>query len=471
MQELHQVYIDGRFVTPHGTELSPITNPATGELIAQVRLADEVDAHAAVAAAKRAFADFSRTGKGERIALLRRLGEVFGKRAGELAEAMINEYGGPRSFVERSMPLAAHAFSSAADALESYEFTRPGGRSVVTMQPIGVTAIITPWNYSVAFVATKVASAIAAGCTTVVKPSELSAQQTQLMTECFDEAGVPAGVVNIVTGRGSVIGDVLTTHPDVAKVNFTGSTAVGQTIMRNAAPTMKRLTLELGGKGPSILLEDADLDTAVPAALAVGFSNNGQACYAGTRILAPASRLAEVHAAIEAIVPTLKVGDPNDPDTVIGPLISGTQFERVQSYIRLGQEEGGQILVGGEGRPAGLEAGWFVQPTVFTGVTNNMRIAQEEIFGPVLCVIAYQDEAEAIEVANDTVYGLRAYVFSADTERARSVAGQLVAGQVMINGAPGDPNAPFGGFKQSGIGRENGVYGLEAHLEPRAVFG
>jgi aldehyde dehydrogenase (NAD+) len=361
-------------------------------------------------------------------------------------------------------------FLETARTLESYELIRPSGSAVVSMQPVGVTAVITPWNHSVAFVCGKVAAAVAAGCTTVVKPSELSAIQTQIMTECFDAADVPAGLINIVTGRGDVVGDVLITHPDVAKVSFTGSTAVGRQIMRNGAETMKRLTLELGGKGPSILLDDADLPTAVPAVLTAGFANNGQACFAGTRILAPRSRLTEVLETIEAVMPTIKVGDPRDPSTTIGPLVSRKQFDRVQGYIRLGREEGAQVLVGGEGRPSGLEKGWFVRPTVFTGVTNEMRIAREEIFGPVLCVIPYRDEAEAVSIANDTSYGLQAYVFSADVERAECVADQLESGSVLINRATGDPRAPFGGFKQSGVGREYGTYGLEGYLEPRAVI-
>ncbi|MDW5326729.1 aldehyde dehydrogenase family protein [Plantactinospora sp. KLBMP9567] len=469
MRTIDKVYIDGKFVTPHGAELAPLYNPATEQLIGQVRLADETDAHAAVAAAKRALTTFSHATRQERLAILRRLSAAFTARLDDLSNAMIEEYGATRTLVEAGMPKAAAVFDEAAEVVESYEFTRSDGGTTVTLAPVGVAAAITPWNYSIVFVAQKVASAIAAGCTIVVKPSELSAIQTQVMTECFDAAEVPPGVINVVTGRGDVVGEVLTTHPDIAKVGFTGSTAVGQQIMRNAAATMKRLTLELGGKSPSILLDDADIPASVATALTAGFMNNGQACFAGTRILAPESRIDEVLEAIKANVAELKVGDPDDPSTAIGPLVNQKQFERVHSYIRLGQEEGAKLLTGGEGRPDDLRTGWYVKPTVFTGVTNQMRIAREEIFGPVLVVIPYSDEQEAIEIANDTPYGLQAYVFSTDTERARRVAGQIEAGTVLINRAFGDPDAPFGGVKQSGIGREHGAYGLEGFLEPRVV--
>ncbi|MFI6785058.1 aldehyde dehydrogenase family protein [Micromonospora sp. NPDC050276] len=469
MRKIDQIYLDGQFVTPHGTELSALYNPSTEQLIGEVRLADETDARAAVAAAKRAFVSFSTTSKEERVAILNRLSASFTARLDDLKAAMVEEYGAVRGIVDSLLPLAPGMFDAAAQLVESYEFVKTRGTTTVVMEPIGVAAVITPWNLNVVFVAQKVAKAIAAGATVVVKPSELSAIQTQIMTEAFDAADVPAGVVNIVTGRGDVVGNVLTSHPDVAKVSFIGSTTVGQQIMRNAADTFKRLTLELGGKGPTILLDDADLSSAVPAALASGFLNNGQTCFAGTRILAPRSRLDEVHEAIESAMSAFKVGDPQDPSTGVGPVVSQQQFDRVQSYIRLGQEEGARLLSGGEGRPEGLDKGWFVKPTIFTGVTNQMRIAREEIFGPVLVVIPFEDDEEAIKIANDTPYGLQAHVFSGDPERAQRVARQVEAGTVLINRVFGDPEAPFGGMKQSGIGREHGVYGLEANLEPRAI--
>jgi aldehyde dehydrogenase (NAD+) len=286
----------------------------------------------------------------------------------------------------------------------------------------------------------------------VVKPSEMSAIQTQVLTEALHEADLPAGLLNIVNGRGDVVGAELSTHPDVAKISFTGSTAVGRAILRAASETMKRVTLELGGKGPNVILEDANLDTAIPTAVLMGFNNSGQACVAGTRILAPRSRMAEILPRLEAAVVAIKVGEATDPTVMIGPMVSQKQYDRVQGYIRLGLEEGAELLVGGEGRPEGLNQGWFVRPTVFTGISNDMRSAREEIFGPVLCVIAYEDEAEA------------------DPAHERQVAEQLESGRVVINGAPHEPLAPFGGFKQSGIGREYGRFGLETHLEARAIL-
>lgn len=387
-----------------------------------------------------------------------------------LAAAMIEEYGAPQSFVEFSAKHAANLFLDMVETLEAFEFTQTIGGAEVTLQPIGVVAAISPWNSNFGSICSKLATALAAGCTVVIKPSEMSAIQTQVLAEALHEAGLPAGVFNIINGRGDVVGAELSSHPDIAKVTFTGSTAVGRSIMRAASETMKRVTLELGGKGPNIILPDADLESAIPTVIAVGFLNSGQACIAGTRILAPRSRLPEFLEQLKVAVRNVKVGESTDPAVKIGPMVSQKQWDRVQSYIHLGLEEGGELLVGGEGRPEGLERGWFVQPTVFIG-TNDMRIAREEIFGPVLCVIPYDDEEEAIAIANDTPYGLQAYVESADRPHAQRVAERLESGRVVINGAPHAPLAPFGGFKQSGIGREYGRYGLEAHLEVRAILG
>jgi len=471
MRSIDKVYINGQFVTPHGRELFDLFNPATEEKIGQVRLGDAVDARAAVAAAKRAFPAFSRTSKAERIALLHRLHDAVASQSKALAAAMIEEYGAPQSFVGFSAAHAANLFLDMAQTLESFEFTQAIGGAEVTLQPVGVVAAISPWNSNFGSVCSKLATALAAGCTVVIKPSEMSAIQTQVLTEALHEAGLPPGVFNIVNGRGDVVGAALTSHPDIAKVTFTGSTPVGRSIMRAASDTMKRVTLELGGKGPNIILPDADLESAISTVISVGFLNSGQACIAGTRVLAPRSRLPEILERLKAEVAALKVGESTDPGVRIGPMVSQKQWDRVQGYIHLGLAEGAELLVGGEGRPAGLERGWFVQPTVFTGVNNDMRIAREEIFGPVLCVIPYDDEDEAIAIANDTTYGLQAYVESADPAHARRVAERLESGRVVINGAPHEPLAPFGGFKQSGIGREYGRYGLEAHLEARAILG
>jgi aldehyde dehydrogenase (NAD+) len=311
---------------------------------------------------------------------------------------------------------------------------------------------------------------VGAGCTVVLKPSELSSLQTQVMLECLDAAKLPQGVCNVVIGRGDVVGAELVRNPDVDKISFTGSVGVGEGIMRDGAATMKRVTLELGGKSPTILLDDAALDQAIPAALLMAFLNSGQACAAGTRLLVPRSRLDDIKRRIRDAMRAFTVGDPADPRTAIGPMVSQKQYDRVQSYIRKGIEEGAEVLAGGEGHPEGFAAGYFVKPTVFVNVKNDMTIAQEEIFGPVLCVIAYDSEEEAIRIANDSKYGLHAGVLGADLQRARRVASQIRAGRVVINGMTDDPQAPWGGFKYSGVGREYGRYGIEAFLETRAIL-
>jgi len=469
MRTIDQIYVDGRFVTPRGGEMFDLFNPATEEKIGQVRLGDAQDARAAIAAAKRAFAGWSRTGKAERIALLHRLHDAVAAHADLLAATMIEEYGAPQYFVDFSARRAGAVFLDMARTLEAFEFEETIGRARVSRQPLGVVGAITPWNSNYGFICGKMAAALAAGCTIVIKPSEMSASQTQVLAEALHAAGAPAGVFNIVNGRGDLVGAELSTHPDVAKVSFTGSTATGRAILRAAAETMKRVTLELGGKSPTIILDDADLDSAIPTAVMMGFGNSGQACIAGTRILAPDARLDDVLERLKSAVADVKVGPATDPAVMVGPMVSQKQYDRVQGYIRLGQSEGARLLVGGEGRPEGLEHGWFVRPTVFAGVDNDMRIAREEIFGPVLCVIPYRTEDEAVAIANDTTYGLQAYVMG-DPGHAAAVANRLEAGRVVINGAPHEPLAPFGGFKQSGIGREYGRYGLEAHLEPRAVL-
>jgi aldehyde dehydrogenase (NAD+) len=340
----------------------------------------------------------------------------------------------------------------------------------VSFVPVGVCGLITPWNANAFFICAKLASAIAAGCTVVIKPSELSFLQTQVLLECLHQAGLPFGVYNVVTGRGEIVGAELVRNPDVAKISFTGSAPVGEQIMRDGAATMKRVTLELGGKSPNILLDDADLSVAIPRALGIAFLNSGQACVAGTRLLVAKSQLDAVKRQIVEAMPTFPVGDPADQKTAVGPMVSHKQYERVQSYIRKGIAEGAKLLVGGEGHPEGFEAGHFVKPTVFVNVTNDMTIAQEEIFGPVLSVITYETEDEAVRIANDTKFGLHGFVSGTDMARARRVASQILAGRVAINGMLDDPQAPFGGFKHSGVGREFGTFGIEAFLESRAIL-
>ncbi|WNJ90176.1 aldehyde dehydrogenase family protein [Bosea sp. 685] len=471
MRIIDTVYIDGAFVAPHGEELFDLFNPATGAVIGRVRLGDVEDTQRAIAAAKAAFPAMSRTSKAERIAMLKRLHEAVMARLDAITQATIEEYGAPVARASWGAKYAAQSFLDAASTLEDISLLRRIGAAEVVMEPVGVVGLITPWNANAGFICNKLATAIAAGCTAVIKPSEMSAIQTQVVCEALHAAGLPPGVFNIVNGRGDIVGAELSAHPDVAKISFTGSTAVGKAIMRAGAETMKRVTLELGGKSPTLILDDADLATAVPLAIAAGFINSGQACIAGTRILVPQTRLQEVEALARKAVDATKAGDPRDPATAIGPMVSQRQWERVQRYIRIGLEEGARLLIGGEGKPEGLEAGYFVKPTVFSGVHNGMIIAREEIFGPVLSIISYRDEAEAVAIANDTVYGLQACVISADVARARDVASRLQAGRVLINGLHHEPLAPFGGFKQSGIGREHGAFGLEGYLEPKTVLG
>jgi aldehyde dehydrogenase (NAD+) len=470
MQIIDTIYIDGAFVTPHGDELFELFNPATEQIIGCVRLADAQDARDAIAAAKRAFPAFSRTSKRERFDMLKRLHAAVAAKEDALYEAITEEYGAPVSRGRWMAQHAANVLLEAAKVLEDYAFTRRAGIADVVMQPLGVAGLITPWNSDAGFICGKLAAALAAGCTAVVKPSEMSAIQTRIVTEALHEAGLPAGVFNIVTGRGETVGAEISAHPDVAKLSFTGSTAVGKAILRAGAETLKRVTLELGGKSPVVILDDANFDEVMPLAIQAGFMNSGQACIAGTRILVPEQRLAEFEARVQAEVARIQSGDPRNPQTSVGPMVSQKQWDRVQRYIRIGINEGARLIAGGEGRPEGLHAGWFVRPTIFSDVTNDMTIAREEIFGPVLSIIAYRGTEEAIAIANDTPYGLQAYVFSADTKRAREVAARIEAGRVLVNTLAHEPTAPFGGFKQSGIGREYGTYGIEAFLEPKAIL-
>ncbi|PLQ00540.1 aldehyde dehydrogenase family protein [Cupriavidus pauculus] len=471
MYRIDQIYIDGAFVTPHGDEPFALFNPATEAVIGHVRLADEVDAAHAVAAAKRAFTTFSRTAPRERIDMLLRMHAAVLAREDDLLDAIVEEYGAPASRARWMARHASEVLRDAAGVLENYAFTRRMGTAEVVMQPIGVAGLITPWNNDAGFITGKLAAALAAGCTAVVKPSEMSALQTRVVTEALHAAGLPPGVFNIVTGRGDTVGAAISTHPDVTKLSFTGSTAVGKHILRTAAESLKRTTLELGGKSPVIVLDDADFDKAVPLTLQAGFMNSGQACIAGTRILVPQARLAEFEARMVAAMADVRAGDPRDAATTIGPMVSQKQWDRVQRYIGIGIDEGARVLAGGPGRPDGVQAGWLVRPTVFSDVTGDMTIAREEIFGPVLSILTYRDTEEAIAIANDTPYGLQAYVLSSNVARAREVASRIEAGRVLVNTVTHDPAAPFGGFKQSGIGREYGTFGLEAFLEPKAVLG
>jgi aldehyde dehydrogenase (NAD+) len=470
MRTIEHIYINGRFVEPHGRELFDLHNPATAEVIGRVRLGDAEDVSLAVAAAKRALPRMTRTTKAERLQMLNALHGAMRTRVEELRAAVVEEYGAPVSRSVWMADYAADSFLTAAGTLADYPLEREIGTAHVRMEPVGVVGLITPWNSNAGFICNKLAYAIAAGCTAVIKPSEMSATQTEVVLRALHEAGLPAGVYNVVNGRGVDVGTSITAHPDVAKISFTGSTAVGKAIVRASADSLKRVTLELGGKSPTIILNDADLDAVVPGVIEAGFMNSGQACVAGTRVLVSEERRTEFEAHLKAAIESrVKVGDPRDPSTTVGPMVSQTQWERVQRYIRLGLEEGARLLTGGEGQPKGL-GGYFVRPTVFTDVRNDMRIAREEIFGPVLSILAYRNEDDAVAIANDTTYGLSAYVFG-EQARAERIAARLESGRVVINGAAHEPLAPFGGMKQSGLGRENGSFGLDAYLEPKTLLG
>src|SRR5271154_2606975 len=465
-----QAYVDGRFVTPHGSQVIDLVNPTRNEVIGKVRLADEIDTRNAIAAAKRAFKSFSRTTPQERMDFLQRLHEAVSRRMDDLVRATVLEYGAPQARAKGSNELAANIFLHFKQVLGEFAFPTTAGRSTVVYEPLGVVGVFTPWNSSAGSIAIKVAPAIAAGCTVVVKPSEMSAMQTEVLMDAFHEAGLPPGVINVVTGLGEVVGAELTNSPDVAKIAFTGSTQIGKRVAKSALDTMKRLTLELGGKSANIILDDADLAKAIPMAVNACYLNNGQACIAPSRLFVPVDRLDEVKRLAKAAVEKIKVGDPPGSEGAIGPLASRKQYDRVQGYIRSGMDEGAELVIGGEGHPQGLERGNFVKPTVFAQVKPEMRIAREEIFGPVLSILTYRTEPEAIQLANDSEFGLMAYVSSSNPERASRVARQLQAGRVLINTLNHDPLTPFGGFKQSGVGREGGVYGLREFLEPRAII-
>jgi aldehyde dehydrogenase (NAD+) len=463
-------YIDGAFIESHGRQLMNIIKPTNGQVIAQVTLGDEEDTRRAIAAANRALASFGRTSKEERLRYLRQLHKAVSDHVDDLTAVMIEEYGGVAQFARLIVESGVNAFAAAEKGLQELPLTQSWGKTTVTLEPVGVAGLITAWNANALFICLKLASAVAAGCTVVIKPSEMSSLQTRVMVEALNAAELPKGVFNVVTGLGTVVGAEMVRNPDVAKISFTGSVAVGQQIMRDGAATMKRVTLELGGKSPTVLLDDAALDKAIPSALTLAFMNSGQACAAGTRLLVPKSRLDEVKRAIRDAMQAFTVGDPADPNVMVGPMVSQKQYDRVESYIRKGIEEGAEVLVGGEGHPEGFKAGYFVKPTVFVNVKNDMAIAQEEIFGPVLSVIAYDSEDEAIRIANDSKYGLHSAVIGTDLQRARRVASQLRAGRVVINNMTDDPDAPWGGFKYSGVGREYGKYGIEAFLEPKAIL-
>jgi aldehyde dehydrogenase (NAD+) len=472
MDNTQKFYIDGAWVEPSTSATLDVINPATEKPVATIALGAQADVDRAVAAARKAFESFSRTTVEERIALLERVLEVYATRAGDLAEALTLEMGAPTTLAEQAqVPCGTGQFAFALEALKKFQFEERVGTSTVVHEPIGVCGLITPWNWPPLLIAAKIAPALAAGCTMVLKPSELAPLNALIFAEILDEAGVPAGVFNLVNGDGPTVGVALSTHPDVDMVSFTGSTRAGIEVAKNAAPTVKRVAQELGGKSANILLDDVDFETAIPRDMGAVCANSGQSCNAGSRFLVPADRLDEATAIAAKAAESIVVGPPTADGTVIGPVVSEAQYEKVQRLIQSAIDDGATVVAGGLGRPEGLETGYYVKTTVLAGVTNDMQIAQEEIFGPVITITPYQDEDDAIRIANDTVYGLSGFVSSADQERARSVARRMRTGMVHVNGAGLDFAVPFGGYKQSGNGREYADFGLREFLEVKSVYG
>jgi aldehyde dehydrogenase (NAD+) len=472
MTDCRQFYIDGKWVDPAAANDFAVINPATEQPIATISLGGSADVDRAVAAAKRAFESYSETTPDERLKLLRRIIEVYQSKINEMANTISQEMGAPNSLARKAQAPAGLAhLLEIVRVLEHFKFEELKGSTLMRKEPIGVCGLITPWNWPMNQIVCKVAPALAAGCTMVLKPSEMAPLSGYLFAQILHEAAIPAGVFNLVNGDGPTVGAAISSHPDVAMVSFTGSTRAGVAVATAAAPTVKRVTQELGGKSANILLEDADFENAVKQGVQECFRNTGQSCNAPTRMLVPRSRMAEAAATAKRTAEATKVGDPFAEGTSIGPLASKAQFDKVQRLIEKGVEAGAKLVSGGPGRPDGLTKGYFVRPTVFADVRNNMTIAREEIFGPVLCIIPYENEEDAIRIANDTPYGLSGFVTSANRERAAGVAKRIRSGNVHINGARVDFAGSFGGFKQSGNGREWGEAGLEEFLELKAIFG
>jgi len=470
--DYRKFYIDGRWLDPLEPREFTVINPATETPAGVISMGSAKDVDRAVAAARRAFESFAQTSREDRRALLARILAIYKKRYADIANAIREEMGAPTTLAKGSQAgIGVGHLSAMVDLLATFEFEERRGASRLTLEPVGVCALITPWNWPMNQVAAKVVPALAAGCTMVLKPSEFSPFSAAIWAEVLHEAQVPAGVFNLINGTGPEVGAALAAHPDVDMVSFTGSTRAGTEVARIAAATVKRVHQELGGKSPSVVLEDADLERAVKATVRHVLENSGQSCNAPTRLLVPAARLAEVEALARKTAEAVIVGDPESEQTAVGPLVSRIQFERVQGYIAKGISEGAKLVAGGEGRPAGLEKGYFVRPTVFSNVRNDMEIAREEIFGPVLTILPYRDEEDAVRIANDTPYGLQAYIWSGDLAHANRIGRRIRAGRVTINGASGGMNMPFGGFKRSGNGREWGEYGLRDFLEVKALIG
>ena len=467
-----QFYIDGAWVDPVTPKSRPVVNPATEQPMYDIALGSAADVDKAVAAARRAFETFSQTTREERVALLTRIVEVYKSRMKDIGAAVSDEMGAPIGMAEKAQAGAGlgHIMST-LDVLKSYHFEEQVGSAMVVREPVGVVGMITPWNWPLNQIACKVAPALAAGCTMILKPSEFTPSSALIFAEILHEAGVPKGVFNLINGLGQDVGAAMSAHPGIDMISFTGSTRAGIDVAQKAAVTVKRVSQELGGKSPNIILEDADMQKAVTGGVAHVFNNSGQSCNAPTRMLVPQSKMNEAIAIAKAVADKTKAGDPRAADTSIGPVVNAGQWEKIQALIKKGIEEGATLVAGGPGRPDGVDKGYYVRPTVFANVTNEMTIAREEIFGPVITILGFKDEADAVKIANDTPYGLAGYVSAGTVEGARKVARQIRAGNVNLNGLPNERTAPFGGYKQSGNGREWGKFGMEEYLEVKAIAG
>jgi aldehyde dehydrogenase (NAD+) len=467
-----QFYINGAWVDPIEPKELKVINPATEEVAGVISMGSSKDVDRAVMAARRAFDSYSRSTPAERLALLERMLAAYKAHYDEIAQAISIEMGAPITLSKTSQTgIGVGHISAMIDVLKNFKFEEMRGTVRLIQEPVGVCALITPWNWPMNQVAAKVVPALAAGCTMVLKPSEYSPFSAIIWAKVMHEAGVPAGVFNLINGDGNGVGAPLSSHREVDMVSFTGSTRAGSEVARNAAASVKRVHQELGGKSPNVLLDDADFERAVTKSVLHVFQNSGQSCNAPTRMLVPAAKLAEVEAIAKRVTESVITGDPASEKTNLGPLVSKVQFDRVEGYIARGIAEGAKVVIGGSGRPDGLSKGYFVKPTIFSNVRNDMTIAREEIFGPVLCILPYDSEEQAVQIANDTPYGLAAYVWSKDNLHARRIGAQIRAGQVTLNGASGNMNTPFGGFKMSGNGREWGEFGLRDFLEVKAVIG
>jgi aldehyde dehydrogenase (NAD+) len=472
LKDCRQFYIGGKWADPTEARDFTVINPATEEAIATISLGSAPDVDKAVAAAKEAFDFYSETTPDERLAFLRRIIETYQSRMGEMAEAISLEMGAPLTLSRAAQAPAGLAhFKEIVRVLERFKFEELKGSTLMRREPVGVCGLITPWNWPMNQIACKVAPALAAGCTMVLKPSELAPLSAYIFTQILHDAGLPPGIFNMLNGDGPTVGGAISSHPDIAMVSFTGSTRAGVAVATAAAPTVKRVTQELGGKSAYIILDDVDLAEAVKDCVQACMRNSGQSCNAPTRMLVPRSRMAEVTWLAKEVTNSIRIGDPLMDSTGMGPLSSKAQFEKVQQLILRGIEEGAEMIAGGPGRPDGMTKGYFVKPTVFANVSSEMTIARQEIFGPVLCIISYENEEDAVRIANDTIYGLSGYVTSGDVGRARLVAKRIRSGNVHINGARIDFAGCFGGYKQSGNGREWGESGLNEFLEMKAIFG